>query len=72
MFGNFLIRKMLRKHGVPEEQMDAILAMMEKNPALFKAIADEIQAKVKAGADQNQAAMEVMKKYESELKKLRD
>ena len=70
MFQNFLLKKMLRTQGVPEAQIDMFIAMMEKNPELFKAIAEEIQAKTKSGMDQQAASMEVMKKYESELKKL--
>ena len=50
--------------------LDYCVNMMEKNPELFKTIAGEIQEKVKAGKDQQSASMEVMKKYESELKKL--
>ena len=61
---------MLRTQGVPEAQIDMLLNMMEKNHELFKKIAEEIQAKIKSGMDQNSASMEVMKKYESELKKL--
>jgi hypothetical protein len=44
--------------------------MVEKNPELFKTIAEEIQTKVKSGMDQNKAAMEVMSKYQEEIKKL--
>jgi hypothetical protein len=70
MFKNFLLKKMLRTQGVPEAQIDMVITMMEKNPELFKTIAEEIQAKIKVGMDQNSASMEVMQKYESELKKL--
>ena len=70
MFQNFLLKKMLRKQGVPEAQIDMFISMMEKNPELFKTIAEEVQEKIKAGMDQNTAGMMVMKKYESELKKL--
>ena len=70
MFKNFLLKKMLRTQGVPEAQIDMVITMMEKNPELFKAIAEEIQAKIKGGMDQNTASMEVMKKYENDLKKL--
>ena len=70
MFQNFLLKKMLRTQGVPEAQIDMVITMMEKNPELFKTIASEIQAKVKGGMDQMAASMEVMKKYEAELKKL--
>ena len=61
---------MLRSQGVPEAQIDMLIGMMEKNPELFKTIALEIKEKTKNGMDQMSASMEVMKKYESELKKL--
>jgi len=61
---------MLRTQGVPEAQINMFIQMMEKNPELFKTIAIEIQAKVKGGMSQTDAGMQVMKKYEEELKKL--
>lgn len=70
MLKNFLLKKMLRTQGVPESQIDMVINMMEKNPQLFKVIATEIQAKISSGIDKNRAALEVMKKYENELKKL--
>jgi hypothetical protein len=70
MFKNFLLKKMLRTQGVPEGQIDMVITMMEKNPDLFKKIAEEIQVKIKEGEDQQIASMEIMKKYEDELKKL--
>jgi len=70
MFQNFLLKKMLRTQGVPEPQIDMFIKMMEKNPELFKTIATEIQEKTKGGMSQMDAGMVVMKKYESELKKL--
>ena len=70
MFKNFILKKMLRTQGIPEDQIDMVIGMMEKNPELFKKIAEEIQAKIKAGADQQSAAMEIMAKYQDELKKL--
>ena len=70
MFQNFLLKKMLRTQGVPEAQIDLVIKMMEKNPTLFKKIAEEIQAKTKEGMNQQSASLEIMKKYEEELKKL--
>ena len=70
MFQNFLIKKMLRTQGIPPAQIDMFVAMIEKNPELFKTIAGEIEEKVKGGMSQMDAGMQVMKKYESELKKL--
>jgi hypothetical protein len=70
MFKNFLIRKMLRTQGVPAEQIELFIKMMEKDPKLFEKIALEIQEKVKGGMDQMQAGTQVMQKYEEDLKKL--
>lgn len=70
MFQNFLLKKMLKAKGVPEAQIDMLVAMMEKNPELFKTIAAEIETRVKSGMSQNDASILVMKKYEAELKKL--
>lgn len=70
MFQNFLLKKMLRTQGVPEAQIDMFIGMMEKNPELFKKIASEVQEKIKGGMDQQSASVEIMKKYEDELKKL--
>lgn len=70
MFKNFLVRTMLKARGVPEEQINLILAVVEKNPALFKQIAEEIEAKVKAGKKQEDATMEVMTAHQEELKGL--
>jgi len=61
---------MLQTQGVPEAQIDMFIKMIEKNPELFKSIAEEIEAKVKGGMSQTDAGMQVMKKYEQELKKL--
>ncbi|HEV7702458.1 MAG TPA: hypothetical protein VGO63_03410 [Candidatus Paceibacterota bacterium] len=70
MFQNYLLKKMLRTQGVPPGQIDAFVTMIEKNPELFKKIAAEVEGKVKGGMDQMQAGMEVMQKYQDELKKL--
>jgi len=70
MFKNFLIRKMLRTQGVPAEQIELFIKMMEKDPKLFEKIALEIQEKVKGGMDQMQAGAQVMQKYEQDIKKL--
>ncbi len=70
MFQNFLLKKMLRTQGVPEAQVNMFISMMEKDPELFQKIAIEIQEKIKSGTDKMNAGMQVMKKYENELKKL--
>lgn len=66
---NFFIKTFLKHQlkNLPQDQVDMIISIIEKNPELFKKIADEIQAKVSAGADQQEAAMEVVKKYQNEI-----
>ncbi len=71
MFKNFLIKKMLKAQGVPDDQLDMIIAMMEKNPDLFKTIAAEVQAKIKQGKDQMAATMEVLEAHKAELEALK-
>ena len=61
---------MLRTQGVPPAQIDMFVTMIQKDPELFKKIAEEVQEKMKSGMSQTDAGMQVMKKYEEELKKL--
>ena len=61
---------MLRTQGVPPAQIDMFVSMLEKNPGLFTSIAKEIEERVKGGMSQMDASMQVMKKYEQELKEL--
>jgi uncharacterized protein (UPF0305 family) len=72
MFKDFVMRKMLERQmkDVPPEQREKIIAAFTNNPDLFKKIADEVQEKKKSGKDERSAAMEVMGKYQEELKKI--
>ncbi|MEY2664892.1 MAG: hypothetical protein RIT04_700 [Candidatus Parcubacteria bacterium] len=56
--------------GMPQDQQDMILGMIEKNPDFFTKIAHDIQEKVKGGMGQQQAMMLVMKQNEAELRKM--
>lgn len=67
-FKELLLKKMLKAKGVPAEQADSLLEIIKKNPALFQKMAGEIEARSVNGGDQTQIAMEVMQKYQSELK----
>jgi hypothetical protein len=69
---SFLMRKMLgnQMKGVPQAEQEKVFAMLEKNPELFQKIAVEVQAEMKKGKDQMAATMEVVKKYENDLKGL--
>lgn len=76
MFGgikNFFVKKLLEKQlkNVSPAQRDMILNMVQKNPDLFKKISQEVENKKKhEGKDEMTATMEVMKKYQNELRSL--
>jgi hypothetical protein len=69
MIKDFFMKKMLDKQlgSLPKEQQELVKAAIEKNPELFKKIAEETEAEVKKGKNQMYAAFEVMKKYQKEL-----
>ena len=52
---------------VPSEQREQIMALVKKNPELFKRIGEEVDRRVKGGEPQMKATLEVMKKHREEL-----
>lgn len=66
------MKKMLasKMKGVPQAEQDKVFGMLEKNPDLFQKIGLEVQEEMKKGTDQMTATMNVVKKYETELKGL--
>jgi hypothetical protein len=72
MLKSFILKQMLKLKlkDVPEEQIEKIATVVEKNPDFFMKIAEEIKKKTDSGMDQMQATMEVMKVHEGELKKI--
>lgn len=69
MLKSFLMKKMMKSQmkGVPEDQQEMAMEMIEKNPELFQKIGLEIQEEMKKGGNQMAVAMKIMKKYQSEL-----
>lgn len=55
---------------VPEAQREQMMALVEKDPELFKKIGEEIERRKKGGEPEMKASMEVMKKYRTELAQL--
>ena len=55
---------------VPEAQREPMMALVTKDPELFKKIGEEIERRKKGGESEIKAAMEVMKKYRVELSAL--
>ena len=72
MFKEFLIKKMLKTKmkDIPEAEQEKMIKLVTENPELFQKIALDIQTKMKEGKDQMTATMEIMKKYESELRQV--
>ena len=67
---DFLLKQAMKwkMKDVPKEQQEQILALVQKDPELFKKIGEEIERRVKKGGEpQMKATMEVMKKYRAEL-----
>ena len=56
--------------GVPAEEQERILDMVERNPEFFEKLAAELQEAMKSGKDQQAVAMEIMQKHRVELAKL--
>ena len=71
MFKDFLMRKMLKRQGASDAQIDQMLEIINKNPELFKKIGEEVEVRTKRGENQTQATMAVMKQYQNELRKLK-
>ncbi len=55
---------------VPEAQRAQMLTLIQKDPELFKKIGEEVERRKKGGESEVRAAMEVMKKYRTELASL--
>lgn len=55
---------------VPEAQREQMMALVTKDPELFKKIGEEIERRKKGGEGEIKAAMDVMKKYRVELSAL--
>ncbi len=69
---NFFLKALIKKQfkDVPEDQLNMIIEMIEKNPDFFKKIADEIKVKTDSGMGQQEAVMAVMAMHKDELSKI--
>lgn len=72
MFGNFLMKQMLKQQlkNLPKDAQDKVLQAFEKNPDFFKNLINEIAAKVKSGVPQATAVQQVMMSKRAELQKM--
>lgn len=69
---NFLMKMMLKKQlaGLPKDQQEMIIKIIEENPKFFEQISKEIQEKIKAGVPKQNAAMSVFMSHKDELQKM--
>lgn len=69
MLKKFLMKQAMKAQlkGIPQEQQDMLLDMVERNPAFFENLAKEMQEGVKQGKDQQAVMMELMNKHKDEL-----
>ncbi len=70
---DFLLKQAMKwkLKDMPAAQQEQIMALVQKNPDLFKKIGEEVDRRVKKGGEpQMKATMEVMKKYRAELSAL--
>lgn len=56
--------------NLPKDQQEKIMAAFEKDPKFFQDMAKQIQQKVKNGANQQNAAMQVMMENQKKLQEL--
>lgn len=68
-FSSFLFNQYAKwkLKDVPQAQREQMTALVTKDPQLFKKIGEEIERRKKGGESEMKAAMEVMKKYRTEL-----
>ncbi len=67
-FTKALIKRQLK--DVPQSELDKIFDMIEKNPAFFQQMATSIQAKMKTGMSQQEAAKAVMEEGGEDMRKV--
>jgi hypothetical protein len=72
MFGNFLMKQMLKQQlkNLPKDAQESVMAAFEKNPQFFKDLVNEIAQKVKSGMPQATAVQQVMMSKRAELQKM--
>jgi len=66
------MEKMLEKQmkNLPEDQKQAMMSMLEKNPDFFQKIGEEIKEEMDKGKNQVAASMKVMRKHQAKMQQL--
>jgi DNA-binding transcriptional MerR regulator len=67
-----LLRRQLKKQGLPDAQVEMILEKVQNDPSileLFKKAEEKIKEKKKQGMEETAAAMQVQREMQSEFQK---
>lgn len=72
MFKNFMLKQALKSKmkGVPADQQEKIMALVEKNPEFFEKIGQEVEKRKKTGQSEMEATMAVMREHQAEFQRL--
>jgi hypothetical protein len=72
MFKEFMMKQMLQRQlkSLPADEREKIIDTISKNPEFFAKMAQELEAEVKSGKSQMDAAMSVAQKYQTDLQKI--
>ncbi|MBP6925556.1 MAG: hypothetical protein KBC22_00650 [Candidatus Pacebacteria bacterium] len=65
-----LVRRQLKKTGLPDDQIEMFVQLVLANPDFFQKIEKEAKAKQKQGMNEQAAMMQVMREHQSELQQL--
>ena len=68
-----MIKRQLKKQGIPEQQVEMVLEKIKNNPELldlFKKAEEKIKAKKSQGMSETAAAMQVQREMQAEFQKL--
>jgi len=67
---NFILKSLIKKQlkGIPDDQIDAIVDAIEKNPTFFQELAGRIKTLTDSGMSQEQAAQKIMAEQGDQLK----
>ena len=69
---DFILNQYVKRKlkDLPPAQREQMMALVTKDPELFKKIGEEVERRKKGGESEMKASMEVMKKYQAELRAL--
>ncbi|MBI2476274.1 MAG: hypothetical protein HYV67_03450 [Candidatus Taylorbacteria bacterium] len=74
MFADFLFKKAVSQKlgGLTPAEQDEFVGLVEKYPDLFMKLAEEFKAEIAKGRDGTEAALQVIKAHENELREIKE